>query len=263
MNERYVIPSLERAFNVLTMLADQHRGLSLADLGRQSGIPKSTLFRILVTLQRHRFVLWNDDQRTYQLGSRLSELGTSFLEQNDVYHTAARYMKRLADASDETVFLGKIEDGEVLYLRRMESPRSVTVVKKLGQRVPAHCTATGVAVLAFLTEKEVHAILDAHGMRSFNETTITDRTSFLRRLEGVRRRGYAIVDGEYNKELLCVSAPVFDFTGRPVASLTVAMLAGRGVSEERLSAVSEMVCDSAIAFSHDLGYVRTSTLITT
>ena len=263
MSERYVIPSLDRAIQVLALLADRHQGLSLADLGRTSGIPKSTLFRILVTMQRHRFVLWNDDLRAYQLGSRLSELGTSFLEQNDVYHAAARYMKGLADASGETVFLGKLEEGKVLYLRRMESPRSVTVVKKLGQRVPAHCTATGVAMLAFLTEKEVLSILDAHGMSSFNETTITDRTSFLKRLADVRRRGYAIVDGEYNKELLCVSAPVFDFTRRPVASLTVAMLAGRGISDKRLDSVAEMVCDSALGFSHDLGHTETPTLTTT
>lgn len=237
------------------MLSEEHRGLSLADLGRRSGIPKSTLYRIIVTLQRHRCILWNEDERTYQLGSRLSELGNSFLEQDDIFHTAAQYMKRLAGESEETVFLGKLEEGEVVYLRRMESPRSVMVVKKLVQRVPAHCTATGAAILAFLSEREVEQILDEHGMAAYNESTITDRAAFMNRLAEVRERGFAIVDGEYNAELLCVSAPIIDYTGRPRAAFTVALLAGRGVSEDRLQGISEMVLGAARAFSQDLGYV--------
>lgn len=259
MLDRYVIPSLDRALQVLGMLSEEHRGLSLADLGRRSGIPKSTLYRIIVTLQRHRCISWSDDERTYRLGSRLSELGNSFLEQDDLVLAAASYMKDLAAESEETVFLGKLEDGQVVYLRRMESPRSIMVVKKLVQRVPAHCTATGAAIMAFLTEREVEQILEEHGMAPYNESTVTDRSVFMRRLADVRRRGYAIVDGEYNAELLCVSAPIMDFTGRPRAALTVAVLAGRGVSEERLTSLSEMVLQAAHAFSHDLGHTPNHT----
>lgn len=113
--------------------------------------------------------------------------------------------------------------------------------------------------MAFLTEREVEQILEEHGMAPYNESTVTDRSVFMRRLADVRRRGYAIVDGEYNAELLCVSAPIMDFTGRPRAALTVAVLAGRGVSEERLTSLSEMVLQAAHAFSHDLGHTPNHT----
>jgi DNA-binding IclR family transcriptional regulator len=252
MKQRYVIPSLDRAFQVLALLAEEPRGLSLADLGRRSDIPKSTLFRILTTLQMHRCVVWNEEQRGYRLGSRLLELGTSYLDQADLYHAAARPMETLAKECHETVFLGKLEGGQVIYLRRMTSPRSITVVKKLGQRVPAHCTATGVAILAFLPKEEVDAILEEHGLPAFNEATLTDRKAFKERLEQVRLRGYAIVDGEYNRELICVSAPVFDHTRRPCASLTVAMLSSQ-VNEERTKAVAEGVRQVAQAFSREMG----------
>jgi len=252
MSDRYIIPSLDRAFNVLALLAEEPRGLSLAELGRRSDIPKSTLFRILTTLQKHRCVVWSDEQRGYRLGARLLELGTSYLDQADLYHVAARPMETLAEECHETVFLGKLEGGQVIYLRRMESPRSITVVKKLGQRVPAHCTATGVAMLAFLPEAEVDTILDEHGMPSFNEATLTDRDALKQRLAHVRSRGYAIVDGEYNQELLCVSAPVFDHTRRPCASLTVAMLSSHA-TEDRTQAVAERVRQVAQTFSREMG----------
>lgn len=229
--------------------------MTLADLGRSTGFPKSTLFRILVTLQHHRCVLLAEDGRTYQLGSRLTELGTSFLEQHDLYEAAAKYMKRLVDECQETIFLGKLEEGKVVYLRRMESPKSIAVVKKLGQRVPAHCTATGVAMLAFLKDREVEAILDAHGMASYNAATITDRSAFWRRLAQVREQGFAIVDGEYESDLLCVSAPVFDHTRRPLASLTVAMLRARGDTMDRVDAVASEVSRVATEFSNALGYI--------
>jgi DNA-binding IclR family transcriptional regulator len=242
---------------VLTMLSVERRGMALAELGRATGIPKSSLFRILVTLQHHRCVSWNEAERKYELGPRLSELGSSYLEQYDLYDAAARFMKEVAEKSQETVFLGKLEDGEVIYMRRMESPRSATVVKKLGQRVPAHCTATGVAMLAFLPESEVDAILDSHGMEAYNAATVTDRAAFKRRLAKVRRQGFAVVDGEYNEEVICISAPVFDQTRRPRASLTVAMLAGRLDRSEQINVASSLVRDAAAEFSRDLGYSAT------
>lgn len=257
MSERYVIPSLDRAFRVLGLLSDG-QGYSLAELGRLTKIPKSTLFRILITLQKHHAVVWHEEERCFRLGSKMWELGTSFLEQSDLYHVASRFMKALAERSLETVFLGKMEEGMVVYLRRMESPKSITVVKKLGQRVPAHCTATGVAMLAFMPEEEVETILDRHGMASFNEATITDRDALKQRFRQVRRSGYAVVDGEYNRELLCVSAPVFDFSGRPCASLTVAMLSAQLSDRQRVTTVAELVRHEAQEFSREMGYLKKS-----
>lgn len=258
MSDRYVIPSLERAFQVLDLLSEEHHGLSLAELGRRTRIPKSTLFRIMVTLQKHHCVAWHEEERSYRLGSRLWEFGTSFLEHSDLYRASSQHMKMLAERSRETVFMGSLEDGEVIYLRRMESPKSVTTVRKLKQRVPAHCTATGVAMLAFLPQSEVEGILDRHGLTSYSETTLTDRDMFLERLAFVQKEGYAVIDGEYNPELLCISAPVFDYRQRPCASLTVAMLSAQANADRsRIAAVAELVREAARAFSREMGYTDT------
>lgn len=254
MSERYVIPSLDRAIRVLEYLSEAPRGLTLADMGRMSEIPKSTLFRILVTLQQRHCVTWHERERVYRLGSRLWELGNRFLDQSDLYPVASRHMEALAERSGETVFLGTLEDGEIIYLRRVESPKSITIVKNLGQRVPAHCTATGMAVLAFLPEEDVDAIWDVHGLEAYNEVTVIDRETLKQRLEQIRRDGYAVVDGEYNRELLCISAPIFDHTRYPRASLTVAMLTSQ-TDAERVRKVACMIQDAVQEVSRSMGYL--------
>ena len=253
MNERYVIPSLDRAFRVLGLLAEERRGLTLAELARATDIPKSTLFRILVTLQKHHAVVADPDGGAFRLGSYLWKLGNSFADQTDLFRASSAQMAALADQCGETVFLSKLEDGEVVYLRRMESPKSVTVVKKLQSRVPAHCTATGIALMAWMGADEVTAVLDKHGMEAFNEATVTDRSVLDERLAEARRREYAVVDGEYNRELLCVAAPVLDHNQRPCAALTVAMLSSQVEGYEQVEQVGAAVRAAARAVSLEMG----------
>lgn len=253
MNERYVIPSLDRAFRVLGLLAEERRGLTLAELARATDIPKSTLFRILVTLQKHHAVVADPDGGAFRLGSYLWKLGNSFADQTDLFRASSAQMEALADQCGETVFLSKLEDGEVVYLRRMESPKSVTVVKKLQSRVPAHCTATGIALMAWMQPDEVTAVLDKHGMEAFNEATVTDRNVLDERLTEARRREYAVVDGEYNRELLCVAAPVLDHNQRPCAALTVAMLSSQVGGYEQVEQVGAAVRAAARAVSQEMG----------
>lgn len=255
MTDRYLIPSLVRAFDVLDLLSRAPRGLTQAELSRQTEIPKSTLFRILVSLQKLRCVVESTDGKRYLLGSHLWELGSRYVDRFDVHAASAWHMESLAQESGETVFLGMMEEGRVVYMRRMESPKSVTIVKTLGQRVPAHCTATGVAMLAYLPETEIDAIIEKHGLEAYNASTITTPAQLHRRLDEVRTQGVAVVNGEYNADLLCISAPVFNHAGRPVVSLTVAMLSSQA-NPEHSRLIAGMVHRAAQNFSLELGYLE-------
>lgn len=258
MSERYVIPSVDRAIEVLEVLSSHHGSLSLAELGRMTGIPKSSLFRILVTLRKHRCVVADEKERTFRLGSRLWELGSNYLDQFEIYHAAFETMRLLAEETGETVFLGQLEGGEVVYTRRVESPKSITVVKKLGQRAPVHVTATGIAMIAHLPERELQRVLDQYSARevngSVNGSSHVDREVLRARVSEVRAKGFAVVDGEHNRELLCISSPILDHSRVPQAALTVATLSTQRPSPERIEAIGQQVRARAAILSRASGF---------
>lgn len=240
--------------DVLECLARQGEALRLSELTEETGIPKSTLFRILSTLEDRECVIRDEDQKTYRLGMKLWELGNAFLDQSDLHEAAADYMKRLADACGESVFLGVWDDGEVVYVRRVESPKSAVVVRKLGQRAPVHCTATGLALLAFRPDEEVEQFFGEQTLEAVNENTTTSPDALRDHLQRIRDTRVAVVDGEYNPALLCVSSPILDDSGRPLAAFTAALLSGQATGE-RIASVKEHVREAAADLSREQGYL--------
>lgn len=249
-----MVPSLKRAFRVLEELAKNGGGESLTDLSRKTDVPKSSLFRILTTLQKDHCVVLDDASKTYGLGPKLWELGNAYLDHLDFYASAIPAMRELAEACNESVFLGILSDGEVVYVRQMVSPDAVTVVNKLGQRAPAYCTATGEAILAFLPEAQLHSILEELELRAYNAKTTTDLADLEERLKYIRQNGVAVVDGEYNADLLCISSPLLDQTQVPCAAVTVAMLSST-VRVRRVQEVSALVRQTAERLSRQLGFL--------
>lgn len=254
MSDQYVIPSLKRAVQVLEVLARDGGRVSLADLSRSTDIPKSTLFRILATLQKEQCVVSDEASKTYRLGPKLWELGNAYVSQLDFYGAAIPAMRDLADACGESVFLGILTEGEVVYVRQMVSPDAVTVVNKLGQRAPVYCTATGEAILAFLPEQEAISILEKQEILAYNPKTNTDLSDLEARLDQIRQNGVAVVDGEYNAELLCISSPILDKTQTACAAITVAMLSATA-RIKRVQEVSALVRETAARISRQLGYL--------
>ncbi len=205
------------------------------------------------TLEERNCVV-QSEQKTYRLGLKLWELGSAFLEQSDLQDDASPYMQRLADVCGESVFLSVLDGEEVVYVRRMESPKSAVIVRKLGQRAPIYCTATGLSMLAFLPQAEIDRVLDSLELESFNENTTTDRAELHRQIESIRKNYVAVVDGEYNPALLCVASPILDEEGRPIAAFTAALLSAQ-TSEERVETVKSQVREAAEKLSKERGYL--------
>ena len=253
MGNDYTVTAVDRALDVLESLARHDDELSLIELARETGIPKSTLFRIMSTLQERKCVIRDEERKTYRLGLRLVELGHAFRDQSNLLDAAETHMETLAEACEESVFLGVLDEREIIYVRQKTSPKSAVFVRKLGKRAPAYCTATGLAMLAFRPEEEVERNLEASELKAHSANTTTDRDALRRKLEEIRHSHVAVVDGEYNPALLCVSAPVFDEEGTSVASLTVALLSAQ-VPDERIETMKEQVRSAAQGLSKERGY---------
>ena len=249
----YRIQVLDRALLILDALANLHGDASLAELVDAVNVHKSTVHRLLMSLEKHRMV--DRDGRTgrYRLGMRLFQLGTLAVAHINIRHLAHPFLQNLMYNSEETVHLCVLDNGEMLYLDKVEPNRSVRMSSTVGRRNPAHCTAVGKAVLAYLSESEVDVIIRQHGMRRFTPKTLTTPGDLKAELKLIRERQYAIDDEENEDGVRCVAAVVKDFAGRPAAAISVSSPSFR-LPMEKAASIAQLVCDTARALSNECGY---------
>ncbi|MGA2992356.1 MAG: IclR family transcriptional regulator [Candidatus Korobacteraceae bacterium] len=249
----YRIQVLDRALAILDELGNLSGDASLAEIVGAVKVHKSTVHRLLMSLEKHRLV--DRDSRTgrYRLGMRLFQLGTLAVAHINIRHLARPFLQNLMYNSDETVHLCVLDNGEMLYLDKVEPNRSVRMSSTIGRRNPAHCTAVGKAVLACLPESEVDAIIRQHGMRRFTPNTLTTPVDLKTELKLIRERGYAIDDEENEDGVRCVAAVVMDYAGRPAAAISVSSPSFR-LPLEKAPSIAQLVCETAHALSRECGY---------
>src|SRR3954447_22297608 len=216
--------ALGRAFRLLRAFRPGDVELSLAELCRRTGIPKSTAHRQLTELEG-----WEVVERTpggFRLGIRLFELGQLAPRQRGLHEAAEPVLASLREATHDTVHLAVAEGIEVVYVHKIDAVRGPALPSRVGGRMPMYCTAVGKAVLAFSTSDQVHAVVAAGLVRRTPRTVIAPGI-LMRQLATVRQRGIAEEHEESVAGVACVAAPVLDAELRPVAAISISGRAGR------------------------------------
>lgn len=246
------VKTLEKAFQLLLLLKGSKREMTLSEIAAQSGGHPSTTYRLLVTLERYGFI--NRDQRTgrFGLGLCLAELGHLALQRIELRGLARPVLVRLMEATGETIHLMLLDGDTGIYVDRVEGPQRVRVASSLGTRQLLHCSAVGKAVLSFLDADALVRIC-ASGLPQATPNTITSAVPLRRHLIEIQARGFAIDDCEGEDGVRCVGAPIWDHTGKAVASISVAGPAYR-LDLHQLEAWGPLVRQSALEISAALGY---------
>lgn len=219
-SDRYTVRVLDRALDVLETLRDAGRPVTLQELASRLRQAKSSVFRLLATLERRGYVERADGDRRYQLGA-------AWLTYRDggahgtLTEAAVPQMRALVEAFGETVNLGVLRDGEILYLEIMESPHSFRMAAAPGTRSPVHCTALGKAIAAYLPEIAVAEVVRARGLPALTPRTITSRAALRRELARTRARGYAEDNAETEPEASCIGAPILGPHGDVIGAISL------------------------------------------
>ncbi len=237
------IRAVDRALDILLCFSKQTPQLTMTQIAEQVGMNKSTVHRLLGTLEKKRFVQRDQATGLYQLGIRLLQMAYLTLEQSDLRHCAASYLRRLCEQHRETITLSVLDDADVVFLEVVESQQRVKLAASTGQRLPAFATAAGKAMLAYLPEQTVEKYIE-RGMQQFTSQTIQTPEFFFKDLDQTRVRGFAISKQEYEDEINAVAAPILDPTGRPIAAITVAGPAYR-LLPERMNEIGPMIVATA------------------
>jgi DNA-binding IclR family transcriptional regulator len=220
-----VVPSVLRSVRILDALASGAPRATLASLSLGLGIPRSSTLALCNSLVETG-LLARDPDGLYRLGPHTLELSRAFLGQTDFHTEFQRAVPELGVLPEQTLICAVLRGRDVVYIGRRPGTSPLGVSYEIGMRLPAHCTATGLSILSDLPESRVEELYDGAEFEQLTERSIAAVEDLQERLTMVRKRGYAIDDGETVRGMICIGSPVRDAAGETVGAVAVSMPKG-------------------------------------
>lgn len=245
---RHRVPAVARAVSILELLAAEGpTALGPSELSRRLSLPKSSVINICNALVDAR--LARRAPGGFTLGAKLVELGGAYLSSVDLVHE----FRAVCAGRTETIQLAVLGDGpDVIYLARHEGQEPVRLVSDVGRHLPAHCTATGKALLAQLPADDLRARLPAERLHGLTPASIGSVDGLVAELGNVRARGYAIDDEETASGAFCVAAAIPTHASQERAAVSITVLRP-GLDERRIDELAVAVRDIASRLGSRLG----------
>ena len=214
------LKSLAKVMRILACFSTINRSLSLTELCAATGYPRSTTHRLISSMREVGLLDQERQRDRYRLGLKLFELGNIVLANLDLHREARRHVEALSQISGQVVHLALFDGRQAIVIHRANSPTDGSTPLTLIEAAPVHCTSVGKAVLAFQPAEVIDAIIKV-GLKQFTDKTITNGKKLLTELAQIRKRGYAVDDGEHQPGLRCIGAPIRDSAGRVIAGVSV------------------------------------------
>ena len=245
------IKALDRGLSLLRHLAGEERA-TLTNIALQAELTPSSAYRILVTLQGHGLVEFDESTQEWAIGLEAYRVGSSYLARRGLLDVARPEMRELMRASGETANLAIADDGEVVFVAQVEARHPVRAFHGPGSRGHLHASGIGKALLAELDPAEVVERLRTKGLPGFTERTLTDVEALATDLALTRERGWSLDDEERHAGMRCIAAPIFDASGAAVAGISISGPTAR-FPDEALTALGMRVRRAAEAVTRRLG----------
>jgi DNA-binding IclR family transcriptional regulator len=211
--------AVERALNILENIAHRRDGLTNSEISRKLGIPKSSASYILRTLERRGYLRRDGESGRYRMGLKILSLGGDAQGNLEIADVALPFMRALSEKIRMTVHLAVLDQGEAVYVEKVEAPGFFKVNTWVGRRMFLHSTSVGKCLLAWLPKQEIENVVRQQGLKKRTPKTITTVSKLLADLEHVKQSGYAVDDEENSLGARCLGAPIFDAMGNVTAAL--------------------------------------------
>jgi DNA-binding IclR family transcriptional regulator len=215
------VPALERGLAILEAVAKSRSGLTLSQLTRALDLPKSSVFCLLLTLERAGYLHRNAVTKRYQCEMKLVRIAGQALEGITLRDKARPVLRWLLEQTRLTVHMGIAGENEVTLIEKLDAHTSSSMATWIGKGLDFHCTSLGKCLLAFSPEAEVDRILSTHALLRHNENTIASAQRLKAELAKVRSLGFAVDDEEEEIGVRCIGAPVLDAEGRAIAAISI------------------------------------------
>jgi len=245
-NER--IKSIDKTLDLLEFLSANEQETGITEISKKLHMGLSTVHRILTTLKSRGYVIQNKQTTKYRLGIRLFELGYAVQNIKHLVEITKLHLRQLSQSTNETANLAILEGREVIYIAKNESSEVLTTNIKVGTRLPAHCTALGKVLLAFISDGEFDSLYKAdEPLSTLTFNSISSLKGLKKDLKKVKEQGYAVDKEEYKIAVNCMAVPIFSRNGETIAALSITGPASRftmdemGKVKDRLMTISKEI----------------------
>lgn len=252
------VQSIDRTFDILELMARQDRGMTLTEIAEQIDLPKSTVHRLLAVLRERNYIEKNDSSSIYRLGLEFIELCSGLLNSLELKTEAQPDLRRLSLQTGQVVFLAIEQEGELVYIDKIDKFNEIRSYCFIGQRRPLYCTALGKALLTGRSNEEIRELIDEEQMTPYTEHTLTSLSALIEDVAQSRSRGYAIDNEEVELGMRCVAAAIKDYRNMVIAAVSTSWDLEQ-YEEDMTNRNARFVQEAARAISLRMGYRTKST----
>jgi DNA-binding IclR family transcriptional regulator len=249
----YTVPNLEKGIAILELLAINNRAMTLNDIKSEVDVSQTTVYRILHTLVRHGYLLYNDSSKKYKLSRKMLSLGFQAIQEQNLLEVVLPKMRELRDLAKESVFFGVMGEEQGIFIDQVLGTHTFCFVLSPGKLIDLHCSAPGKAMMAFMPDVMRNAYLQKMKYPIYNANTIQSEEAYLKELEKVRNCGYAVDLEEELHGVVCVGAPIFNYSNAPCGSIWLSGPKDR-LPEQTILQYAGLILSCTRSISFELGY---------
>lgn len=252
----YTIMAVIKALRTLKQFTPDRRAMTLTELSRACDITKSSMLRIMESLEAEDFVRYDEETKKYKLGIAIFCLGNTAFDFLDIKKTAGPLLKCAAAESQLLIHLAVLEDSDVVVIDKIWPTNSMDMLVMLsyiGGVVPVHCTGVGKVLAAYAGEQEQRELIAKCDFEVYTEKTISNKEDLLKELHLVKQKGMAFNDGEHESYLRCITRPVYNGEGKVIAAFSLSGLKDV-ITNERFDYYNEISRKTALEVSKVFGY---------
>jgi len=244
-----LVQSVEKAFRVLQAFDGTRKSLSLSQLVETTGLDMSAAQRFTHTLAKLGYLQKDEETRRFELTVKALDFGYHYTRSSSLVERALPYLMHISKTVEETVNLTVLDGTEIVFISRFMSRHVLNNDVIIGTRLPAYCTAPGIAILSRLAPERAAAVLDRSDLRPFTPMTTWDRTELLAKISRSAEQGYATAFEEYFHGDLSLAAAIVDQHGCPIGAINIAVSSSRYTAEQAQVKFAHLVVAAALSIS--------------
>lgn len=211
---------LDRIFKIIDLLKN-NEGMRLQDISNDLDLHKSTTHRLLSELITYGYVKRNNETKKYSLSLKFLEIASHLIEGNELIVNAKDSIEKLNTITKENIHLAELVGDSVIYIDKKESPHSIRMYSQVGKSVPLYCTGVGKVILAFQPLDIRDRLISRINFIKYTNNTIADVESLLIELDKIVKDGFALDNQEHENNIACIAAPIRDYNGNVIASISI------------------------------------------